>query len=358
MEVTVGGQNLNNPTQVLTAAEGIQATIVRYYKPPTRGQLAQINQKLQEYRKKNPPAEGQAGRGRIEPEVFQEIVSSLGLKQLDLPGFLELGRKLRDPNHQPSPQIEELVILRIAIDEKAPLGKVELRLRTGLGLTNPLYLQVGPWREVTEQEPNDEQPDDRIGEDLPVLINGQILPGDIDRFAFRAKKGTRLVARVAARELMPYLADAVPGWFQATLALYDSTGVRLAYVDDFQFEPDPALYLEIPADGTYILEIKDCIFRGREDFVYRVSLGRIPLVTGLFPLGGKVGEETKVRVQGFNLPAGTLTVDGREKPTGVLSLVVDRADTSAPSPWTPSRNSWKRSPMTGSLRLKPSACRC
>ena len=46
------------------------------------------------------------------------------------------------------------------------------------------------------------------------MINGQIMPGDVDRFSFRARKGMRLVAIGAMRELIPYIADAVPGWFQ------------------------------------------------------------------------------------------------------------------------------------------------
>src|SRR6185369_1395468 len=44
-----------------------------------------------------------------------------------------------------------------------------------------------------------------------------------------------------ARALIPYLADAVPGWFQATLALRDAKGRELAYDDDFRFNPDPVL---------------------------------------------------------------------------------------------------------------------
>ena len=55
------------------------------------------------------------------------------------------------------------------------------------------------------------------------------MPGDVDRFSFTARKGARLVIAADARELMPYLADAVPGWFQAVLALYDSTGSEVAY---------------------------------------------------------------------------------------------------------------------------------
>ena len=46
----------------------------------------------------------------------------------------------------------------------------------------------------------------------------------------------------AARELVPYLADAVPGWFQATLVLYDKKGKEVAYADDYRFNPDPTEY--------------------------------------------------------------------------------------------------------------------
>ena len=47
----------------------------------------------------------------------------------------------------------------------------------------------------------------------------------------------------------------------------------------------------MPADGEYIVEIKDAIYRGREDFVYRVAIGEFPFVTGVFPLGGPAGEQ-------------------------------------------------------------------
>jgi hypothetical protein len=119
-----------------------------------------------------------------------------------------------------------------------------------------------------------------------------------------------LVISVSARELIPYIADAVPGWFQATLALYNAEGKELAYVDDFRFNPDPVMYHVIPADGQYTIEIKDAIFRGREDFVYRITIGELPFVTSIFPLGGRAGEQTAVTVTGWNLPADHLTMDG------------------------------------------------
>ena len=148
-----------------------------------------------------------------------------------------------------------------------------------------------------------------VDEDLPVVLNGQIMPGDVDRFRFEADRGTRLLAAVHARSLVPYLADAVPGWFQATLKLLDAQGNELAFSDDFRFDPDPVLYCEIPANGKYVIEIADNIYRGREDFVYRIVVGELPYITGIRPLGGRVAEPTTVSLQGWNLPSGELTIE-------------------------------------------------
>ena len=115
---------------------------------------------------------------------------------------------------------------------------------------------------------------------LPAVVNGQIMPGGVDRYRFQARRGQHLVVAVTARELRPYLADAVPGWFQAAVAIRDSEGNELAYSDHYSFRPDPALYCKIPKTGQYMLEIRDTLYRGREDFVYRVALGELPYITG------------------------------------------------------------------------------
>jgi hypothetical protein len=161
---------------------------------------------------------------------------------------------------------------------------------------------------------------------LPATANGQILPGEVDRFRFSGRKGQRLVVVASARQLVPYLPDAVPGWFQAVLALYDARGNELAYADHFRFAPDPVLYCELPADGQYVIEIKDSVYRGREDFVYRITAGELPLVTGIFPLGGRSGQQTTVELAGWNLPAAKLVVDGKDNGLGVCPLTVRNGD--------------------------------
>ncbi len=124
---------------------------------------------------------------------------------------------------------------------------------------------------------------------------------------------------------MPYLADAVPGWFQAVLTLYDARGRELAYDDDFRFNPDPVLHYDVPADGEYVLEIKDAIYRGREDFVYRITMGELPYVTSVFPLGGRAGASHAIEVAGWNLPTQKLVFDAKKQEPGSYVLSVPGA---------------------------------
>ena len=144
---------------------------------------------------------------------------------------------------------------------------------------------------------------------VPAVINGQILPGDVDRYRLHALEGQHMVVAVSARRLIPYLADAVPGWFQATVSLSHADGGEVAYSDDFRFHPDPVLHCEIPEEGEYIIEVKDALFRGREDFVYRIAVGELPFVTGIFPLGARAGTTPTPVVSGWNVPT-TAPVQG------------------------------------------------
>ncbi len=132
----------------------------------------------------------------------------------------------RDPKRQPNEQLEEQVTLKLTVDDDAELGKRELRFLTETAISNPIWIHLDKWIETRETEPNDDGCQPKRSTRLPVVINGQIMPGDVDRFSFEARKGMRLVIAAAARDVIPYLADAVPGWFQAVMRLTDSTGER------------------------------------------------------------------------------------------------------------------------------------
>jgi len=224
-----------------------------------------------------------------------------------------------NPEDQEPPWLAHLTV---TIGPEAELGRHDLRVVTPNGISNWCAFVVGQVPEVNEAEPNS-----RIGQAqrlpaLPVVVNGQILQADEDFFRFTAKAGQTLVCRVQARALMPYIADAVPGWVQSAITLYDAAGHNLAYVDDFRFDPDPLLVYTAERDGDYVLQIQDTLYRGREDFVYRLSIGETPFITDVYPLGARAGTDTLVHLYGANLDQPTLTVSAAKDESGVRHVAV------------------------------------
>ncbi len=301
-EVAIGGQGLQKVEAIQVTGPGVRATFVEH--------VANYKRKLQEqYRvvaqqnSGNKKALEKSKQRKFGPPPDHEMFTRL--EELSTQDFRQVAGKFRTKESvQRNREINELVILEISIDADAPPGMRELRLLTGTGgASNPLRFMVNTLPESLEFEPNDLVSPEQSHLQPPFIINGQIMPGDEDRFSFDAIRGQQLVIHVKARELVPYLADAVPGWFQAVVTVLDDKGAELAYADDFQFDPDPALLFEAPENGTYHVVIRDSIYRGREDFVYRVAVGEIPFVTGIFPLGAQLGSESTATLYGWNLDA-------------------------------------------------------
>jgi len=320
-QIQVGGQFLDRVAGTYVSGGGVRAAVVKYDKPLTPGQINDLRQKIRELQ----------GKGR---EALQEMADIR--RQI----FASLRRNA-------NPVIAEIVTLEVTVAPEAEPGRRELRLRTPLGVSNPLVFCIGQLPEFSESPPGSNEAETRIS--LPAVVNGRIipgggdltrlpprprqqfLPGDVDRFRFQAHRGQHLVAVVSARNLIPYLADAVPGWFQATLALCDADGKEVAYDDDYRFHPDPVLHYEIPKDGEYTLEIKDALHRGREDFVYRIEVGELPFITGIFPLGGRAGTRVEVQLEGWNLKHNKMTVDAAGKGPAILTVSAREGETATNS---------------------------
>ncbi len=238
------------------------------------------------------------------------VTQEAGSKQ-SLPA-VTLAKPQAKPQVKPKARKNDLfpdtLTLRIAIFDDAEPGNREIRVLTPGGLSNKLTFQVGTLKEVFESEPNDRKENATEVKTLPAVLNGTIMPGDADVFRFSAVKGRSLVFRADIRVLKPFMADAVPGWFQGSMALYDSNWKELAHADNFYTGQDPVILYDTATDGDYYLELRDSIYRGREDFVYRVSIGELPFVSGIFPLGAKYGVPAKVRLYGKNLAEDNIEV--------------------------------------------------
>ncbi|MBE0537047.1 MAG: PPC domain-containing protein [Phycisphaerae bacterium] len=326
VDVALAGRYLEKVTGAVVSGGGIQVSLVEHVKPLNGKDITLLRDRLKELQAQVAPKKGatkdSGDDGKALPNAGEEIDPEAVDKEM-----AEIKKKLGNPKNQnrENPQLAEDLLLRIDVSPDAAPGRRELRIETATGLSNPLVFYVGNLPEHNEKEPNEKAADIQVLPALPLIINGQVMPGDVDRFKIPLKKGMRLVVRAAARDLIPYLADGVPGWFQATLGLYDADGKEVAYVDDYTFNPDPVLVCEVPADGQYVLEIKDAIYRGREDFVYRITAGELPFVTSIFPLGGPAGAETIVEVKGWNLPQDKLTVNAAESAGGIIPVSVGKS---------------------------------
>lgn len=217
-------------------------------------------------------------------------------------------------------QIAQRIKVRLNISKDAKPGLRDLRVVSDKGVSNRLFFEIGQFDNVLEAEPNSDLQHANKVDNLPSTLCGQIMMSDKDFWSFKAKKGADIVIDVKARLFTPYIADAVPGWFQPILTLYNEKGKEVAYCDDYRFRVDPLIIFKVPETGTYILEIKDALYRGREDFTYRIDIGELPYITSISPIGGLAGKNTKVEVHGVNLPQNTMTVSPSRKQHGKMMV--------------------------------------
>ncbi|MGZ0654816.1 hypothetical protein ACWPKS_04345 [Coraliomargarita sp. W4R72] len=292
-EVIVGGRYLSAPKSAVVSGSGVEATIIKHYRMVRRINGTQkIVLKMQlaqrEFELSGVPiskwVQGSYDKlteAEIEKEKVPEHPLFDDIQTKTLIEIKHLNRALEEYNtRQANDQIGEQLKIKITINAAAEPGIRELRVLSRAGLSNPIRFQISQLTEHTEQEPNDARETYSIEsppESLPSVINGQITPGDVDRFRIEARQGQTIKFDLLARRLIPYLADAVPGWFQATLAIYDTEGKRLLYIDDNYGNPDPMAEFTFPSSGSYIIEIRDALYRGCENFVYRLHIDDVSL---------------------------------------------------------------------------------
>jgi hypothetical protein len=239
-------------------------------------------------------------------------------------------KKSRKLNDQSSPQLADKIMIRINIDSNVPCGLYDLRLQSPQGGSNMLPFEVSSYPNLMESGKSTHYKPDEV-KSLPAVICGQATPGGIDYFRFSGKKGDKIVASVKGRTLVPYIADAVPGWFQPVIKIVDHRGKEVGYSDDYQSNPDPVIITELPKDGQYTLMIHDAIYRGRQDFNYRIQLGVIPFVTGRYPAYGIVGKKVRQEIEGVNLDDSKATISVKKEGYHQFTYTTDTGTSNAVS---------------------------
>ncbi len=176
---------------------------------------------------------------------------------------------------QMSPSLSQRLLVTVAVDANAAPGPRELRMfaQNGMSAPRPLFVTAAPHiEEARYAPPHRPRPPAPAVTNLPCVLDGQITPGQTDTWTLHLQKGRTVTLRTVARELQPYIGDAVPGFFNPALRIVDTNGAEVAFADDNFYHPDPVLVFTPPEDGDYKLEIHDLLYRGREDFVYAITV--------------------------------------------------------------------------------------
>ena len=211
-------------------------------------------------------------------------------------------------------QRAEVAYLEVTAAADLPRGAYELSVGNAGGESERIKLHVGDLIQVDETEPNNDpaQADTAV---LPASFWGVLGEhGDVDHFAFDAKVGQAIVLDLASSRLE------AKGDF--VLELADQVGRVLAVSNDFDGQSDPLLSYVIPADGRYVVTVRDLTYGWSKDHFYRLSAGQLPLVTACYPLSVPPESTTAIELIGPNLEPNT-RLDFQAPASGEATLPID-----------------------------------
>jgi hypothetical protein len=183
--------------------------------------------------------------------------------------------------------------LRITVTASGavPVGRHGFRLLTPLGTSSFWPLWVGEEPEAHEAGPDGEA----MRVEAPVTINGKLSgKGDVDDFRVAVRAGQEVVARVVATPLASML--------DATVTIAAPDGTVLAENDDAGADRDSLAIYRASTDGDVVVRVADATGDGSWRHHYRLTIGAVPVLTSVYPLGRTAPEPKPVRVEGANLP--------------------------------------------------------
>jgi hypothetical protein len=186
-------------------------------------------------------------------------------------------------------------------------GSYELSVKSAAGESARVKLHVDDLRQATDPTKT---------ETLPVSFWGTLeQPGKPVEFSFNAVAGQNLVCDLAAERLGSKALNAM-------LTLLDARGRVLAVNRGFDGSSDALLVHRLAATGRYTVRVSDLQYMASPEHFFRLSVGELPVVTGVFPLAVPAGKDSEIQLAGENLPAGA-SAKVKAGAMGEISVPVD-----------------------------------
>lgn len=184
----------------------------------------------------------------------------------------------------------------------APLGEHQVRLVTKTGVTEMITFHVVDRPIVSELFDEPTKNGKRFTQstsfdqsqpiELGTIVLGRTELEDVDYFSVELKKGQPFVAEVCGMRLGR-------GFTDAHLAVFDPSGKEIAACDDTRrHRQDPAVSLIAPADGRYVIVLRDSGYLGSENNWYLLQVDEAIAPTLVYPMGGQPGQTMQVRMLG------------------------------------------------------------
>lgn len=158
-----------------------------------------------------------------------------------------------------------------------PIDFHPLFIEDGQPAPQPMLVRVSAMPNALEAEPNnDVKTAQTVSEKIPVAINGIIgEKNDSDCYKITAAKGAAYDIRVVARALRSPL--------DPVLTVHNLQGGTIGSNDD-SGTADSYLRWTAPADGEFVLQVRDQLYRGGPDYTYRIEVSPVvPRVLAYLP---------------------------------------------------------------------------
>lgn len=159
--------------------------------------------------------------------------------------------------------------INFTLPKDTPLGEQQIAFELPEQTLNPVPVLVHTNPSVLETSAANDEPATAQLVELPVTINGRMeKKADLDYYRFSAKKGERFTFEVHARRYQSSL--------DPTLRILTEKERRLSENDDLRdgvhtYADSRIENWQVPADGDYLLEVRDLQLRGGNSFVYALT---------------------------------------------------------------------------------------
>lgn len=171
-----------------------------------------------------------------------------------------------------------------------PPGVYEARVVGRSGISNARAFLIG--RDEESASPVDNTSIEKAAE-LPSgrAVCGRCAAGAAQYFALPLRGGESVLLECAT--------EAVDSKLVPAMRLFDGRGGEVA-----RARGDGVLSFRAAADGRYVLELHDLMYRGGAEYFYHVSASGRPHVDHVFPPVGRAGTTSVYTLYGRNLPGG------------------------------------------------------